>query len=259
MRQLEPRNRGLGRELHRTIRIEPLLNARLRRGRATRVACDLRDSPVAIARAVQILRRYGAPKLQSPIGSVDPTCTAVNLDGAQERADTAAHHFEHIAEPTIARVLAHAYASAIAMHDAAHLPWRQEDAFVHAFDAQESVPRAVRAHDSFDDRTRMHRERCAARCAGRRSGAASIRTALRRVVATVARAELRRACAPRTDRFDLRPRTRFRLRSRASRAIPPPELSTSSLQWAALIDTPETRAYIPAPSLPAQVAKLVDA
>src|SRR5262249_49531121 len=64
-REFEAGDRRFRRQLDRTIRIESLDDASLRRRVATRVTRDLCDHPVAAARSVEIRERNGTSQLQA--------------------------------------------------------------------------------------------------------------------------------------------------------------------------------------------------
>ena len=146
VRQVKARDRRLGGELHRAVRIQPL--ARLRPARrtpnrraASRVAMT-QSPPLAPCRscgatAQRSCRRRSAAFTQA----LRPWTSTVPRKAVTPRSSTVSTAPDQ-RSVGVARNL---HAQAIAVHHAAHLRRRQKDAVLEAFDAQEAVAGAIGA------------------------------------------------------------------------------------------------------------------
>ena len=191
VRQIEARNRGFRGELDRAVRIEPLLDAGLRRARRARVSRDAGDDPIAIARAVQCVVRDRTSQLQAPIRGVDPCCASMHLDGTEEGVHAMLDHLLDGAQPAVAGVARKAHAQPIAVHDPAHLGRGQEDAVLHSLDAQKAVSGPVSAHLALDHTAGMGPGGGSAVRARHPARAAALPRLLGPAVATLLRGRLR--------------------------------------------------------------------
>ncbi len=151
VRQIEACDRRLGSELDRPIRVQSLGDHRLGGRSGAGVARDPGNHPIAVARAVQVLRRPRTTQLQAPIRGVHPGAAALQFHGAEKRAHPALQHLLHRARPAIARITRHLHAQPVPVHHAAHFRRRQEHAFFESLHAQEAVAGAVGADRALDE------------------------------------------------------------------------------------------------------------
>src|SRR5579872_1393779 len=112
---------------------------------------DACDDPVTAASAAELGWGDSTVELQTAIGCVDPGGPALQLNSSQEAIHAARQDFFNRPEIAVARIAGELHPEPVTMHDAAHLPGRDEDAVLHAFDAQEAVARTICAHDAFND------------------------------------------------------------------------------------------------------------
>src|SRR5579872_2059913 len=112
-----------------------------------------RNDPVSATGSMEIAMGNGAVELEPPIRSIDPCLATLQFDSRQKCIHAAAHDPFDGAEPAIGRILVELHLQAIAVHDAAHLTRRDEDALLHPIDAKEPVTRTIGADHAFDHAT----------------------------------------------------------------------------------------------------------
>ncbi len=141
--------RRLSCQFHRPVRVQALLDHRLGGRGGACVPGDPRDDPVPGACAVQVIDGDRAAQLQAPVSRIHPGAAALEFHRAQERSDASFHHLHERSGPAVGRIARHLHAQPVAMHDAAHLRWRQEDALFESVNLEEAVAGAIGADDAF--------------------------------------------------------------------------------------------------------------
>jgi hypothetical protein len=245
--QIEPRNRGLCRELDRPIRIQALLDASLGCLKLGGVPRDSSYDPIARSRSIQICMSHRASQLETAVCRVHPCATPLHFHGRKERADASANHLLYCAQPAVSRVPCKAYAHPITVHDATHLIRGQEHAVPHPVDAHEPVASPVRADRALYDASSL-----------RRGGSAFRATLVPRGWGS--RFCLRLTGPVRAAMLRIVPLGRVtRLGSGAVIAVAAPELRSTRAQLTAPDPVRRFRRLLSPSPCPARVAELVDA
>ncbi len=146
----------LGRELHGSLRIEPLLDARLACRVRLRVFHYARYDPIAAARAGSVVGD-AAEQPQPLISRADVEPLPRRFDRGQERLHPVLEHVEHTADVAALRIRADFDAHAVTVHETLHGLRRDEYRLGQHVAAHEAIAVTIGAQDSFDIADMAHR------------------------------------------------------------------------------------------------------
>ena len=151
LRQVEPRNGGLGGQRNRTFGVETTFYLGGTDFPISGVIQHARDDPVAMARAAEVFRWHHAIEGKPAIGGMHAGIAAVDFDSGQKGLDAPFQQLLDTAGPALVAALLGRDPHAIAVHQPGHFSGWQEDVVDHAFDPDKPEAGTVRTDAPFHD------------------------------------------------------------------------------------------------------------